>query len=247
MLIPLALAGLVAYLGSSLLLGVRLLWLARRSRALADLSFGIAYLAGGALGWATFLVSQTPAVQASPAAPLFARSSLFFVVLGVSAMMLATWRLFRPDRRWAAALAAALAAVMAVEVVHNCLLTATVFPPATDPWYWPGALARSVAFVWLPYEVLRYRAMLQKRRRLGLADARAIDQMLLWGVASLATLASHAVAVVASTLGVERRYGAALILVFSVDGLVSGVAVWLAFFPPAWYVRRVERRGADGG
>lgn len=244
MLITVALIGLLAYLASSLVLGARLLLASRKTRELADWAMGLAYFFGGGLGWAAYLVSQTPSLKATAFGAMLERSSLFFLVLGVSAMTLAIWRLFRPDQRWAALLVGLLTISMGVEVIHNCILTATAFPKANDVWYWPGAMARNVAFIWLPYEAFRYHGMLRRRLPLGLTTPRVVNQMFLWGFAGATTLVVQAVAVTASVLGVEHRYGVALALVFAVSGMLGGGAIWLAFFPPAFYVRFVER-GAD--
>ncbi len=245
MVLAFVLIGLSLYMLAALLLGLRLLGSALRSRKLTDLSLALSYLTSGALGWVLFLVSQEPHVQASPVSATLASLSLLCLCAGTAFWALGTWKLFRPAVAWAQAAFWVTSALLAADFVHNGLITGVTFPSPSDPWYWPGAVARTWVFSWFSWEALRYHGLLRRRLRLGLADVVTTQQMLLWSFTGMAALVSHLVAVVATLLGVERRYGLELAIVWSCDGLVSAACILLAFFPPEGYLRWLRAR-ADG-
>ena len=60
-----ALVGLSAYCLVSLVVGIRLLLLARRTRELPELLIGLAFLTGGAIGY-TILVASTQLLEKAP-------------------------------------------------------------------------------------------------------------------------------------------------------------------------------------
>ena len=84
MVLAFVLIGLSLYMLAALLLGLRLLGSALRSRKLTDLSLALSYLTSGALGWVLFLVSQEPHVQASPVSTTLASLSLLCLCAGTA-------------------------------------------------------------------------------------------------------------------------------------------------------------------
>ncbi|MFI5217236.1 MAG: hypothetical protein ACHQ3O_11900 [Candidatus Limnocylindria bacterium] len=83
---------------------------------------------------------------------------------------------------------------------------------------------------------------LRRRLRLGLADAVVTERVLLWAIASLSSVIVSTTSTIAGFLGINfaaTAFGAA---VTALLGLISAGAMWLAFLPPAGYLRRVRAR-----
>jgi hypothetical protein len=98
----------------------------------------------------------------------------------------------------------------------------------------------SAGFLWSAVEAFRYHAMLRRRLALGLADAVVTNRVLLWGL----TGGSAAAALVTITLLrlLDVTYSAPIALfTAAVCGLVASSSLYLAFLPPAAYLRWLER------
>jgi hypothetical protein len=71
--------------------------------------------------------------------------------------------------------------------------------------------------------------------------------VLLWGIASLASTIVGTTSTIAGFLGVNFAATVLGAAVIAPLGLISAVAMWLAFLPPAAYLRRVQARAAAAG
>jgi hypothetical protein len=165
-------------------------------------------------------------------------------VLGLA---LFVWRVFRP------ASSAARAFVGAVAVVSGALTLWLVATPHAAQESSGLALAlnasRAVPVLWAFVECTRYARLMRRRLALGLADPLVTNRFVLWsvwtgalGFAALALFAVRGRAFWLSLQGVDPRLAmpAAIPVTAAVVGLAvasAGVAVWLAFFPPAPYRR----------
>ena len=110
-------------------------------------------------------------------------------------------------------------------------------------------LARATALAWAFGESLRYRLMMRRRARLGLADPVVANRFLLWCMWTGGLLGANAVIVIFRfTVGDLEQASAALhtAIVLCVTGLAlgGGLSLWLAFFPPPAYILRVRARVA---
>ena len=160
-----------------------------------------------------------------------------------------TQRVFRPDDRWAAALAAGLAASVALAFAT---LPALRGEPAITNGYLLLLIAnRLVILGWTFIETTQYALRMRRRVALGLADPVVANRFFLWslwtgtlcilGIVVLTMLASGVI-----DLGVpDAALSPAVQQVFAAiaAALLFAIAcMWLAFLPPRRYLRWVRAR-----
>lgn len=232
------------YLVVGTILGVRLLAQAARERVMPELLLGLAFLLAGTVGAPIEVVGDGMARAGhAGAGPLLAIGKAV-TIAGMAAYVGFTWRVFRPTDRWAAAFAGALVLVQGVAFVGFAASGRFGVAANDGVWFWIELSARVVAPVWTIAECIRYRALMLRRVRLGLADPIVADRFLLWAVASGGGLVMLLLSIVPRVLSANHWYietGMSYPLV-ALGGIVASIAYWLAFFPPAWYRSRVALR-----
>jgi hypothetical protein len=223
--------------------GIRLLWLATRTRELPELALGIGHLLGGSLGWALVMFGYLLMQQHSPRAGLVLMiAGLFCLNFAVAAIGHFSWRVFNRDSRAAAVVFALFVAVLAVDFVHNGLLAHEFAPPTNTFWYWPGCLGRSGVWCWMSLATLLYYRKLRRRLPLGLTDPVTANRMFLFFIASSFIVLFAIVVSGASLLGVWQRYPHFVNTFSSLLGIPSAVCSTLAFVPPRRYTDWIARR-----
>jgi hypothetical protein len=232
-----------AFVLVSLVVGIRLLLLARRTRGLPELLIGLGLLLMGGVGYP---LSTTARLLDEP---LWMKAALFAVhavlsLVGQSCVALFNWRVFHPGESWARALCLGLIASLA-----GLLLWQTVTPgwgelarTNAGPWSWLPLYSLSV-LGWAGLASFDYSRKLGRRLELGLADAVTADRVRLWAMAMLAAFSTSAISLVLRGLGVQMTATVTGVVVGPL-GLVSAGAMWLAFMPPRRYLRFVEARSA---
>ena len=238
-----AIAAVIVYAILTTAVGARLLVLARRTRALPEITLGISYTLSGMLGWAAIVVG-TAFIERAPSAALALQFlGLFCLSAGHLATALFSWRVFNPESAWARALFYALLVAAVVEYFHNVVQLGVIFPPPSSFWYWPGACWRTGTYVWMPFVALRYYRRLRLRLALGLADPVAANRVLLWGLIGLVMLIASVVVIAATLLGLWTSSAApALAMMTAVSGALASALGILAFRPPARYLTWIESR-----
>lgn len=241
MVVLAAIGGGAFFLVSSVV-SVRLLLLARRTRALPELLIGTGLLVLGALGYP--LAIAVPASADAPALQTgLALLHAALQTLGQGAIAVFTWRVFRPGAGWARAVVGLFFAGLAALAAGQSAGPGWTRFAATQsgPWAYL-ALFTLFSLGWAGVEALLYHRKLVRRLALGLADAAAADRMQLWAIAILSAFA------ISATVSAFRAAGhpldpSALGIVLGPLGLLSAGSMWLAFLPPERYVRWVEARG----
>jgi len=237
--------GLVVFWIATTSIGVRLLRLWLKTRLVPELTIGMSYFASGTLGWTLVLVGSSPAFRFSPVGLALRTMGVFCMSLGSLALAAGTWRVFRPEMRALAVPLALLAAVLIADFVRNALLRGTPFVRADDPWYWPGALGRSLPIWWSTYETFRYHALLRRRLRLGLIEPVLLNKLFLWGVSGACGTSMAILAVAGTVFDFDYRHAQSTLMIYGVLGAIGAAAIWLAFFPPERYVKYVAARAAE--
>jgi hypothetical protein len=242
----LAALGGLAFVLASILLGVRLLLLARRTRELPELCIGLAMLLMGGLGYPLIIAARMALRLPGPARVGVMEFAVLLMAVGILAVGVFNWQVFRPAERWP--LGALVAAALSMLV---CLLV-----QAHDPGMEAAAfhnqglgfrlflLHSALASGWGAAESLITWSRLRRRLRLGLADPVVAERVLLWAVASLAAAIISATSTIAGFLDINfaaTTFGAA---VTAPLGLIAAGSMWLAFLPPAGYLRWVRERAA---
>jgi hypothetical protein len=216
---------------------VRLIILARRTRAVPELVLGMALLLQVALGYPLSVVAQLAgsyAIFVTLAAGVFTNA-------GMGLIFVFTAKVFHDASRWAWALVGAAGALLAVQVSGHVLSQATAATQAEKLegllLWGAGSLALcGFAWGWTAFEALRFHAQLRKRAALGLADPVVANRMLLWGL--MGVIAVFAVVVDTGLLYGGGTVGREVLLplVTALCGLAVSVCMILAFWPPAAYL-----------
>jgi hypothetical protein len=237
---------------ASTAVGVRLLLVARRTRGFPELVLGLSLAAITGVGFPIVLLTelrQTIGPSLTLAADFVGS---FVVAMGFAGFYVFTWRVFRPRSRWAAALTTLGAGAALVATAATVWLAVGVksneekFDVVRD-WEIVLFTTAAVGFLWSAVEAFAYHVSLRRRLALGLADAIVTNRVLLWGL----TGASAGTALVIVTLLrlMDVNYMSAPVALFTTAGcgfLVS-VFLYLAFLPPAAYLRWFERASVPAG
>jgi hypothetical protein len=221
--------------------GVRLLLVARRTRQIPELAFGVAFL-GGSLGAALAQIGQR-LLWNDAGAPATAMNALCFalMVLSTIALLVATWRIFRPDRAWARGVCIAgsmvACAILPIRLASGDLSSAVIDTPAMLGFF----TLRVALFSWTTFEALRHYGLLKRRAALGLADPVVTRQILFWGIAGASTLLISAT-VAGSTflIGVHPIEWLPSTIAITLLSMLTSATMWCAFFPPAALRRRIQ-------
>jgi hypothetical protein len=228
--------GLLVQIAADALVGVRLLWLAWRTRELPELCMGLCCFLLGGVGLPLSLAIRAGLVAGPETRELWLAGALAIQDLACLALYVATWRVFRVEAEWARALV----------LVAGLLLAASVPSSGSDHglFYWIGWGARGAAFLWSALESRRYLGLLRRRQALGLADPVVVDRFRLWSICCGAVVLGFLVFLGGRLLALNPAETPAVLATTSLVGLVGGLTLWLAFAPPAAYLRRVEARAA---
>jgi hypothetical protein len=224
--------------------GVRLLLVSRRTRGFPEFVLGFSIAAITGIGFPIVLLAElreTIGPLLTFAADCFGS---FVVAMGFAGFYVFTWRVFRPGSRWAVALTvlgSGAALVATAATVWLAFGIQSIEEKSSIVRGWEILLFASAAagFLWSAVEALGYHAMLRRRLALGLADAIVTNRVLLWGLTGV----SAGVALVTITLLrlLDVTYSAPVALFTAAAcGLVASVCLYLAFLPPAAYLRWLD-------
>jgi hypothetical protein len=234
-----------AFVLASLLVGLRLLALAGRTGELPEFAVGLALFLMGGIGYPAAAVAR-----GVPDLPMLARVSLSAVgmlcmVVGTVGIGVFNWKVFRPDRAWAARLVTVLGAAGVASFLWQ----------AGSPGFLAASENRGlglhglevlagICLAWAALESVTFALKLRRRLALGLADPLLADRVKLYAVAIVAAQILNGVSVTAVALGGDIatwRYGG---VVIGPIGAIAALAMWLAFLPPERYRRFVLERAA---
>jgi hypothetical protein len=210
---------------ASLIVGARLLALAGRTRGLAEAAFGTSLVLGGAGYVLLVLAFRVVAIDDAPL-PLAVGNLLLHC--GSMALMVATWRIFRPAERWPVAIVTAIGAVLAVSFAIRLAHVRMIPPPA--PVFWMSTLAGAGAYAWSCAESLRFWTMMRRREALGLADRALTRRFGLWSLCTGCAVGMHVASMLGRVLAGDAMPPGAVIASSGL-GLVAAISLSLAFFP----------------
>lgn len=246
-MIWLAALGGGAFVLVSLALGPRLLALARRSGALPEFTMGLCLLLMGGLGYPLATLGRTITAFPDDVRGFLVGCAALCNTVGFSALAIFTWRVFRSGSR------------LAELLVWACLLVLAVLVPAEAVW--PGLVGSALSIeaypgmpgylrvvvglailYWASAEAAHYGRMLERRLALGLCDVVVADRVRLWAIAITGASISYTTSFVLSFLGIDLASSSVGAAIIGGLGLVSATCAWLAFLPPAGYLRWVRAR-----
>ena len=231
------------FVDMAIMLGVgsRLLFAAARTHRAAEAAVGTS-ATFGALG-VILSMTATQVFQRDPA--FFGVWALGRVLLAISVggLALGTWRIYRPDSSLAATASAVVCALAAVGCAIR-ILPGSIASPQDHAIYSVFTFASSLsAYGWATWEAFRYHAQLKRRLALGLASPVVAEQFRLWGVSGACTLATSAVSgAFMYASGRNLSSVPAAFIPAQLALFVTSLALWFAFYPPAFYRRRLSSR-----
>jgi hypothetical protein len=238
-------------LGTMLAVGVgvgwRLLSLTRRTGGAPEACMGLGLLLVTVVGGPLSAVGRLPQLLGTTAGDFLFALGLAATLAGIACFYAFTWRVFRPGSR--AARGVLWAACLALAVQWVGLLSASSrgasldeIVPHTRPWALAIVLTLALGFLWTAVESLTYHALLRRRLALGLADPVVTNRFLLWGLSGLATVALSATVAASLLAGHAPLRDTPPLVCIALAGVVSAGTWYLAFLPPAPYLRFLRRR-----
>lgn len=214
-----------------LIVGTRLLLLARRSGALPELLIGGGLALVGLAKIVSVILGTAAWVNMLSLALTSMSHILFYLVW---------WYVFRRQTRWAVLLCAGAAAALIAAFGYQTHLGWQTTGSGWGTWYnYVRTQVASAGFAWGAFECLSYHRRLRRRIPLGLAKPSTALRFLLWGMSMMATLV-----IVAS---LNLRYDLGLLSAMSLQviwiamNLVSGACLWLSFLLPSALRNRIDR------
>jgi hypothetical protein len=236
----LGLLGVVAFSLACAVVGFRLLRVAARTRQAPELSMGAALVSSGAIGFPLLISSQVVAMRGGPslATHLLSAFGSVFTFVGYIGLLIGTWRIYRPTARWPLAVMA-IASFVIVGACATIFATRDATPGGVrEIAIWMGVAVGVGTFAWSAGESFALYGQMQRRARIGLVEPAVVNRVLLWGIGSLAAFAMSGHGLLLRVV-TGPAVSDGMRLISSALGMVSAVAIWLAFFPPAAYRRRM--------
>ncbi|HXK26047.1 MAG TPA: hypothetical protein VMS55_25495 [Myxococcota bacterium] len=224
----------------SLVVGLRLAAIARRTRRFPELALSLTTLLGTVIGYPLALLAIGLERGGLPGvAPLFFLAASVMMT-GVSMNYFFTWRVFRPDEPWAVVLCGLgvwmLAAPIGAVAVHIGFHGIDAGIQSSFVWVALAVGAALGGYAWTAFESFRYYLSSRRRLRLGLIEASVSNRFLLWSLASSGFLAIVITAGITVLLGQNPLQSAGFSLAVGVLGLVNSACNVLCFMPPRWYL-----------
>jgi hypothetical protein len=235
----------LASLAVSLVLGVRLIRLWRRTREMPELVIGASFLTAGVIGYLGTILGNPGTPGVDPA--VSARIMIFgmsLISVGVALNYLFVWKVFRPESRTAGACFWALSLLLAVTILPLVGDPAAGAPAQLGFVTVLGDLVRMGAGAWGATESLRYYSLMRRRMQIGLAEPAITNRFLLWGLGGLSTSFIFLATSTWARITFASADGAltpGMMVVVSAGTITVAILQWLAFLPPAIYRRRFER------
>jgi hypothetical protein len=245
---PIAAVGMGVQAVISIVVGLRLLKLARRTGQFPELALSLATLLLPGVGYPLVMVAAGLEWLGLPGV-----APVFFVA--VSAMMMAlsmfyffTWRVFRQGRTWAGILSGVGTWLLFAPIGGGIapIVANGIEQGVRDADIWGFLIIASVitAYGWTSAESFLYWRNARRRVRIGLMEASVCNRFLLWGLASGAWFCVASLSAFFVAIEVNLVHHGVFTLCLGVTGLVNSVCMTLCFMPPKGYLDWLARRAA---
>jgi hypothetical protein len=236
-----------SFILASLIIGVRVLLLARRTRQLPELAMGLGLVLMGGLSY-PINVAARMSVDLSPDTRVgMMLLSQLLMWIGCVAIGIFNWRVFRPEARWPLALLVTFASAMLVAFFVQCITVGMfAFVDARVGIYRFSIVPQGIPYVWGFVESFLYYRKLRKRVDLGLAEPLVTRRIGLWALTMGASTAINWFMITLEVLNIDSATAPIAGIFVGPVGMICTVSLWIAFRPVANTSRSgVPSRGAD--
>lgn len=227
---------------SAILIALGMCVLLRAARSGAERAVGFHFVCLG-LGALPALTVPASGLLDPTSLPVALAVGHALLSLGFASLYVFVWRCFGPGSVWRRTLALSGCAALGTAYLGQGL--ATGFQPLGGDAIRVTVLLRSGAFLWAFVETLRFWSLMRRRVALGIGDPVVANRFLLWSLWTGSMSGVMAIGITARFLDLRLGPSApalerALVVVpVSLGVLVAASCLALAFFPPAWYRRRL--------
>lgn len=233
--------GAVLMVAVDALVGVRLLWVARRSRRLPEALLGSAFLLLGVLGYPLTTAARRGAFGSEAGDAAAMGAGLLVQDMACLAVYLFTARTFRAGEPWARVLVWLVGAAFVASLVGHAVSDGFA-PGSRSPGYWLGFALRTLAFAWACAEALRQYRSATRRLRLGLVDPLVANRFLIYAIGMGGVFVAFAIHFLGLILTPNAAESIWVLAGTGAVGVATAIPTWLAFMPPAAYRRWVVAR-----
>jgi len=223
-----------------LTVGIRLFALSRSTRERAEFLLALNYLCTSI----SYILYEFPGLFEIDSMRVAIAARIIYSV-GIVPLLLFTRDVFRSGSRWANALVWVTALTLFSGVLFSTLDGDIEGLIVNSVWFWCDWIGYTAPYVWISAEALLAYSAARKRLRLGFCKPDVPNRYLLWALFGiLATLAGI------SLIPLYLEYAATQVWPrwgdYASGGLEAAatVALWFAFFPPAFYRRWINRTAA---
>ncbi len=221
-------------------LGARLVWRGIRPRSTVERLLGLTFLiwALSYIPWVTAIalhgrlaVESQTLIASRIATNLGGVGIAFFPLLA-----------FRRGSTWAIRLSVSIAICLIVGTAGSVWVGDPEGVNAlTNIWWWPEWIGEIASAIWIGAEGLNHYGTSRQRVRLGLCEPIVGHRYLLWGLAGVFwTLLDFVIVVQFVEFWVTQSWSVRLDNMIGFCEITAIVMIWLAFFAPAGYQRRIN-------
>jgi len=234
-------------------IGLRMIGLSRRTGQMPEFLLGFGLILTAAVGYGLLItVSVLRAGAADPHSAGLAALTMIGKMshnAGVMCNLGFVLLVFRNGVSWAKWLAGFMSAVLWIGFGGVCLTGGIETGLPQGVWYWVEFSVIGTYPIWTCIEALRYYTSMRKRGELGLADPLVVNRFLLWGIAASLSFAAIWTVTAPSLLtpvglGPTTPFMQYCLIATSIFGTACVSMYWMTFFPPNWYVARINARAA---
>lgn len=238
--------GLIFFISVAGAVGAALLLRGLRRRAVPELALGAVLVFGGPLGYGPTVLAWSGGLPAALHASVQAVAQLGLELCAASLLLFNVW-VFRPGSRVARGVAGGASLAMGAAWVVLLADGAFAGRSLDHPVWQVDCVVRALAFGWAGAEAFREYALCRRRVRVGLAEPALAERFLLWGLFNVGVLGIFANFLYGQVLSAGQPPSALWYWTDGVLALATALAAWLAFAPPAAFLRRRARRARREG
>ncbi len=224
-----SLATVCAYSIIALWVGVKMLRMSQRTRRGPELLVGLAFLAGGMIGY-PFNIAATVLWASNPDLA-FAAYALGQIGMASSAMLaLAAWQvMFAPSSSLARAFLGAWGVGMAALLLVSVRTTQPDPSRFASSWYAVLLFWQLTCYAIVAVAALHHAFMLRRREALGLADPVVTNRMLFWGITEISVSLQYLITLCSIAVAKLGMAGLFSPMIIAVLGMIAATATYVAF------------------